>query len=66
MPKYILMIGCLSEGWKAYGPFDTFDEASQFDEQSYEGFISPPSWIMEITDPTAFKSSIASGLTATK
>ena len=43
--RYVVLEGNLSEGWKAFGTFDSFDSANFF-ANSKDGIT----WIMEIYD----------------
>jgi hypothetical protein len=42
MLKYVAMVGNMSEGFTAFGPFDTFDEAD------LRTTGAGPAWIMEL------------------
>lgn len=44
--KYVAVVGNLSDGFAAYGPFDTFDDAAGW----ADGMLD--AWIMTVEPPT--------------
>jgi hypothetical protein len=45
--KFILVVGNLSDGFQFYGPFDTFDEADEWENKTGH-FLS---WIATLQNP---------------
>lgn len=45
--QYIVMAGNISEGYESYGPFVSFDEASEWADVNVEG----NSWIATLHSP---------------
>lgn len=49
---YVVMIGCLSEGWASYGPFDSFDKAEKWADTSAPMWET---WVMQVLPPKAYR-----------
>lgn len=44
--KVVILVGNLTEGFDVIGPFNSFDEAADFDNVMFDG----SGWIMPLTD----------------
>ena len=46
MDKCIVMVGCISDGYKSYGPFEDFEDACDFADGCFDN-----TWIATLHDP---------------
>ncbi len=52
--KAVIIVGNITEGYEIVGPFDTWDEAAQFDATCADPEYNPKNhttWIVTLTEP---------------